>query len=656
MNDIQGKFVNGSGSFPGAGQRRGFWFLFFTQFQGAFSDNVYRTLAMFLIIGMALPHFAGDSRELRMALVGALFALPFILFSMAGGYLADRYSKRTIAIGVKVFEVFIMLLITAGLVGQSAPILLAGVFLMGTHSAFFGPSKYGLLPELLPEKKLSWGNGLLELGTFLAIVLGTIGGGWLFEFFTGSQMWAGVILVGLAVGGLITSFGISRVPAADPAKQWRVNFLADLWWQMRTIRRDRVLALAVFGNTYFFFLGALIQQYTIYAYGKDLLHLSEGQITSYLMPAIALGIGVGSFAAGYLSGNKIEYGLIPLGSLGMTVFGAFLAQPGRGLAGVIVALVLYGFFAGFFIVPIAALIQHRPDHKEKGAVIAASNLLSFVGIFIAAGVFYLLGGVLHLSGRQVFMATTLLTLGGTLYGLWLLPDAFLRFLLWIATHTVYRVRVNGRDNIPAKGGALFVCNHVSFVDALLLIAATDRHVRFMMLKSYYEPPYVKPFARALGVIPISSEQRPRDLLKSLQTASDAIKEGHVVCIFAEGQITRIGQLLPFRRGLERIMKEVDAPIVPIALDGVWGSLFSFEKRRFIWKLPHRIPHPVTVSFGVPMAARATAFEVRQAVQALQASAWQDRRERMQPLHRAFVKTARRVPFRSGDGRRTNPGT
>ena len=233
-----------------------------------------------------------------MALVGALFALPFILFSMAGGYLADRFSKRTITIGVKVLEMFIMLLVTAGLAWQQAPILLAGVFLMGTHSAFFGPSKYGLLPELLPEKRLSWGNGLLELGTFLAIVLGTIGGGWLFEFFTGSQVWAGVILIGLAVFGLVTSFGIDRVPAADPAKQWRINFLADLWGQLRTIRRDRVLALAVFGNTYFFFLGALIQQYTIYAYGKDLLQLSEGQITSYLMPAIALGIGVGQFCGG----------------------------------------------------------------------------------------------------------------------------------------------------------------------------------------------------------------------------------------------------------------------------------------------------------------------------------------------------------------------
>jgi len=645
MNDLPSKAAIESGAAPGADRRRGFWFLFLTQFQGAFSDNVYRTLAMFIFIGMTLPQFAGDSRTLRMALVGALFALPFILFSMAGGYLADRFSKRSVAIGTKIAEIFIMGLALLALALNEPILLLATVFLMGAQSAFFGPTKYGLLPELLPEKKLSWGNGLLELGTFLAIVGGTIGGGWLFEIFKGSHVWTGVILVVLAMLGTGWSLGIDRVPAADPAKQWRVNFLADLWGQLGTIRRDRVLTLAVFGNTYFFFLAALIQQYAIYAYGKDLLQLREGQITSYLMSAIAIGIGVGSLAAGYLSGNKIEYGLIPLGSLGMTAFGAFLAQPGRELTGVIAGLVLYGFFAGFFIVPIAALIQHRPDPKEKGAIIAASNLLSFVGIFGAAGIFYFLADVLHLNPRQVFLTTTLLTLTATIYMLWLLPSAFLRFLLWIATHTVYRVRVNGRDNIPAKGGALFVCNHVSFVDALLLIAATDRHVRFMMLKSYYELPYVKPFARALGVIPISSEQRPRDLLKSLQTASDAIKNGHVVCIFAEGQITRIGQLLPFRRGLERIMKEVDAPIVPIALDGVWGSLFSFEKRRFIWKLPHRIPHPVTVSFGSPLSAHATAFEVRQAVQELQASAWHDRRDRMQPLHRAFVKTARRVPFR-----------
>lgn len=222
---------------------------------------------------------------------------------------------------------------------------------------------------------------------------------------------------------------------------------------------------------------------------------------------------------------------------------------------------------------------------------------------------------------------------------------WLRGLLWLLTRLIYRVRVEGRANVPQRGGALFVCNHVSFVDALLLLVSTDRRVRFMMFKGTYELPYVKPLARIMGIIPISSEQRPRDLIRSLQTASDAIKDGHIVCIFAEGQITRIGQLLPFRRGLERIMKDVNAPIVPVALDGVWGSIFSFEKKRFIWKMPRRVPFPVTVCFGKPMPATSTAFEVRQAVQELMAEAWHHRRSTMRTLHRAFVRTARVVPFR-----------
>jgi acyl-[acyl-carrier-protein]-phospholipid O-acyltransferase/long-chain-fatty-acid--[acyl-carrier-protein] ligase len=250
-----------------------------------------------------------------------------------------------------------------------------------------------------------------------------------------------------------------------------------------------------------------------------------------------------------------------------------------------------------------------------------------------------------MSPSTVFVITAAATLAGTICVLWLRPNALLRFVLWLLTRTLYRVRVLGRENIPEKGGALFVCNHVSFVDALLLIASTDRHVRFMMFAGIYELPYVKPFARILGAIPISAEHRPREMLKSLQTASDAIRAGDVVCIFAEGQITRIGQLLPFRRELEHIMEDVEAPIVPVALDGVWGSIFSFEKRRFVWKWPRRIPYPITVSFGPPMPPRATAPDVRQAVQELLASAWVYRRGHMQPLHRAFVRSARHHPFR-----------
>ena len=300
---------------------KGFWSLFVVQFQGAFSDNIYRTLAMFLFVGMTLPFYDDTSRPFRMALVGALFALPFIIFSMAGGFLADRFSKRSVAIGTKIAEIAIMLLATAALLWNEPVLLLITVFLMGAQSAFFGPTKYGLIPELLPERKLSWGNGVIELGTFLAIVAGTIGGGWLFEVLTGKQVWAGAILVALAVLGTFWSFGITRIPAANPAKRFQANTFADFGKQLGLIRRDRVLFLAIIGNTYFFFLGALVQQYTIYSFGKDMLGLSEGQITAWLMSAVALGIGVGSYAAGRLSGNKIEYGLVPLGSIGMTAAG-----------------------------------------------------------------------------------------------------------------------------------------------------------------------------------------------------------------------------------------------------------------------------------------------------------------------------------------------
>ena len=525
---------------------------------------------------------------------------------------------------------------------------------MEVHSAIFGPSKYGLLPELLPERKLSWGNGVLELGTFVSIIGGTVAGAWLCKIFAGRQAWSGVVLIALAAFGFCASFGISKVPAADPSKKFRANFLADLWAQIKLIRKDRVLWLATLGNTYFFALAALLQ-FLIVIYAKDVLNIADPEKASYLQAATAIGIGLGSFAAGYLSGGKIEYGLIPLGSMGMTVIAALLARRGLSFNVVAADLSLLGFFGGFFIVPIAALLQHRPDRESKGGVLAAANLLSFVGIFLASGIYYLVTVLLHLSPPAVFLLTAAATLAGTVYVLWLLPDALLRFALWLVTRTCYRVRVIGRDNIPAKGGALFVCNHVSFMDALLLIASTDRFVRFMMDADLYELPHLKPFARILGVIPISSAQRPREMLQALQTASDAIRAGDVVCIFAEGQITRIGQLLPFRRGLEKIMQDVEAPIVPVALDGVWGSIFSFEKRRFFWKLPRRFPYPVTVSFGQPLPSCATASEVRQAVQELQASAWTYRRRQMRPLPCAFIHSARRHPFRLAMADSQSPG-
>ena len=244
--------------------------------------------------------------------------------------------------------------------------------------------------------------------------------------------------------------------------------------------------------------------------------------------------------------------------------------------------------------------------------------------------------------------------GGKLYAVQLLPNALLRFIMWIATHTIYRIKVLGRDNIPAKGGALFVCNHLSLADAALLQAAVHRPVRFIMLKAMYDKPFIGWWAKTTGAIPISSELRPREMIKSLQAASDAIKNGEIICIFAEGQITRIGQMMPFRRGFERIMKDVDAPIIPVGLDGVWGSIFSFEGHKFLWKMPRRFPYPITVNLGKPMPPTATPFEVRQTVQELLAEAWLERKKRMRPLHHSFVISARRRPRRIAMADATTP--
>ena len=336
----------------------------------------------------------------------------------------------------------------------------------------------------------------------------------------------------------------------------------------------------------------------------------------------------------------------------MTVFGFLVSQHGLGIWPVRLDLAFLGFFGGFYAVPLNALIQHRPSPEQKGGVIAAANLLSFVGVFLAAGVYFLFSTVAHLRPGQIFFAGAVMTLGATFYAVLLLPDSLLRLALWMLTHSLYRIRVEGRENIPEHGGALFVSNHMSWVDALLLIASTDRPIRFLMYEPIYRKRFIYPFARILGCIPISSEQNPRELIHSLRVATNAIESGDIVCIFAEGQMTRIGQMLPFRPGFERIMKGVEAPIIPVHLDNVWGSIFSFEGGRFLWKLPRRIPYPVTVSFGRPMPAQTAAPEVRQAVQELQMAAYAHRKARMKTLGRLFLSTARRHPFRfaMGDAR------
>ena len=330
--------------------------------------------------------------------------------------------------------------------------------------------------------------------------------------------------------GLVTSLGISRVPAANPEKRFRFNLVGDLWTQIREMRKDRVLWLAVLGNVYFWFLASLLLL-NIVLYATDILRVDETQ-TSLLLVALTLGIGVGSFAAGYISGGKIEYGLIPLGSIVITVACSTLSRSHLGYGAVAFNLVNLGFFAGLFAVPTNALIQHRPAPASKGGIIAAANLLSFVGIALQPVAQYSMIQLGHPNPQKIFLIAGGLTLAATLYILYLLPDSLLRLLLWLLTHSIYRIKIEGRDNIPERGGALFVCNHMSFVDACLLIASTDRPIRFVMFKDIYEYPLIRPFAQMMRCIPISSQLRPRDMIRSLRTATEAIEAGEVVCILS----------------------------------------------------------------------------------------------------------------------------
>jgi len=629
--------------------RRGFWSLIATQFQGAFNENGLKNLVIFLILAMPLKSEEKDSKVL---LVGALFSGPFILFSMTGGYLADRFSKRNVTMGTKLFEIAVMLLAILAFAQENLHLAMAAVFLASTQAALFGPSKYGLLPEVLPESLLSWGNGILELGTFLAIIAGSLAGASLSDAFRGRQGISGLIFLACSLVGLATSYSITSVPSADPARKFNPNFLGDLWTQGTLIHRDRVLWLAVLGNTYFWFLGALLQ-FNIIFYGKSVLQISDTK-NGLLQAAVAVGIGVGSFAAGYLSGGKIEYGLIPLGAMGMTVFGFFLSGHGLPFLTVFLLLAALGFAAGFFVVPINALIQHRPEQEKKGGVIGAANLLSFVGIGFASVIYYAATHLAHLGPAAIFFWASAATLAATAYVLYLLPDSLLRLVLWFATHTLYRIDVQGREYLPARGGALLVPNHASMVDACLMIASTDRPIRFLMFKDSYEHPLIKLFAKILRVIPISSQQRPREMIHSLREATQALRDGELVCIFPEGQMTRIGQMLPFRRGMERILKGVDAPIIPVHIDGAWGSIFSFSGGRFLWKLPRKIPYPVRVAFGRPLPPTATPQEARQAVQGLGVEAFAHRKRHMKTLPRSFLQTVRRHPFRFAMADRRTP--
>ncbi|MDZ4859053.1 MAG: acyl-[ACP]--phospholipid O-acyltransferase [Candidatus Hydrogenedentes bacterium] len=614
----------------------GFWAFVTTQFQGALNDNLYKSILMFFLAAV-LQIEEGHV----VAITTVLMALPFILFPGFFGALSDRYSKKDIAIWVKYLEFVIVTIGAAGFFFHSPYILYTVMFLMGAHSAMFGPAKYGILPETLPEERLSWSNGIVQMTTMLSVIAGQILAGVLFDLLGVNRSYlVGFGLMGLTCIGIVTAWRITRPEPANPAQSFPINPWKGMGRDLGIIWRNRWLRMIAFGYTYFWFAGAMLIGAVVD--WKSVLLLSATQV-AVLSGLLSLGIGLGALTAGLASRGKIEMGLVPIGA-GIMGIGCILAYWfAWSYSSAVAFAFIIGFGGGFFDVPLAAGLQYLSPKQSRGGVMAAANMLTWIGILIGGGL-YFLRPTLGVSVHAVFLAVGISTLAVLTIVCALTPIIAIRSVLWLLANTVYRLNVRGRVNIPEDGGALLVANHVSFIDALVVSAAIDRPVRFIMHDEIYQTWWIRPIAHMMGAIPISAMGGPRELVQSMRTATEAIRTGEIVCIFAEGQISRTGQMLPFRKGFERIMKDVEAPIIPVQLDRLWGSIWSFDKGRFFWKAPRRIPYHVTISFGKPLPHDADSVAVRDAIMDLGTEAWIARKLDQPLLHRAFIRTMRAHPF------------
>ena len=613
--------------------------LLVAQFLGAFNDNAFKMVVLLLALAkVAKGDEAADQYETTLVFV--VFTLPLMLGSLPAMALGDRVGKRDLIVWTKALEVLLMALGTWALwaqpVGWAPLVVLAG---MGLQSALFAPGKYGILPELLPHDRLAVANGRLEGASFVAIVLGTVAGGSLLAAM-GEQAWAaGLVLTALAVVGFVGALAVPRTAASGSAVEPFGQVLGGAW---RALRADRSLWLAMLGSVAFWGLASLLGQ-DVLVYGKQVLGFSD-TYKGVPYALFAIGVGVGAALAGKLSRGVVEVGLIPLGALGLAIGTAMLGLFVPGWFGTFAWMALLGVASGFAVVPLNALVQWKAPAARRGALIALVNGLSFAGIRVGNHGCLLLAR-LGCDCAQILLIAAALTLLATLWAIWLLPVALLRLCVVLLTRTLYRVRIVGQTNVPLQGGALLVPNHVSFFDAMFLLVAIDRPIRFVVEQSWYERPWLRPFLQGLRAIPIAGSGGPRVLLKALRDAGHALDEGELVCLFAEGEISRMGSTLPFRRGMERILKGRRASVVPVHLDRVYGALGSARQGR-VQVVPSRVPCPVTVSFGVPLPAGTAPVEVRRAVDELGEAAWRLRAAELQPLHVLFVRQVRRAPWRS----------
>ncbi|MFZ5724366.1 MAG: MFS transporter [Pseudomonadota bacterium] len=574
-----------SSQFRLLGERR-YGPFFLTQALGALNDNVFKN-ALVIMATFHAADFTAMDPKIVAQVAGGVFILPFLLFSATAGQLADRFDKAALMRWVKIAEFFIMLLAAAGFVVKSLPLLLVALFLMGTHSAFFGPAKYGYLPQVLGERELTGGNALLEAGTFLAILLGTLLAGILAAQVAPDALIAA--LLGLSLLGIVASRYIQATEPADRGLRIDWNPATTTRETFRYAAGNATLFRSLIGISWFWALGSVVLS-SLPAYAKDVLGGNESVVT-LLLAVFSVGVGLGSLLCDRLSRHTVEIGLVPLGSIGLTLalvamWAATPAQPAAQIGWsvfldtqwpVALALGTLGLFGGFYIVPLYALVQSRTEKSHVSRVQAANNALNALAMVVAA----LLVSALFSAGLDLVSLLLVCAAANALVAVYiytLVPEFLVRFVAWIALNLVYRLRIVGDERIPRDGPALVVCNHVSYVDALVLGSAFWRPVRFVMYYKIFRLPVMSWFFRTVKAIPIAGKNEDPQLLEEAYRRICAeLDAGNLVCIFPEGALTRDGEIAEFRGGVLKVLELRPVPVIPCGLGGLWGSAFSRVK-------------------------------------------------------------------------------
>lgn len=573
---------------------------FLTQLLGAFNDNLYKN-ALFIMIAFGLTREYAVEPDVMINIAAGLFILPFFLFSAFAGQLADKFEKSKLIQVIKIAEIGIMALAAVAFYFKSVVGLIAVLFLMGSQSTFFGPIKYSILPQHLKVDELMGGNGLVETGTFVAILLGSITGGILISYDDFGMIFVSLAVIIFAGLGWLTAKYIPEAEAAQPDLKLNYNPLSDIWQTLKRVKKRKTVFQSILGISWFWFLGAtLLAQMPAYTHnfigGNEL-------VVNALLVVFTVGIAVGSLLCHRLGRGKIEIGLVPFGSIGLSIFAfdlgfahgdmpTVLIGPWEFFFGgdnirVIIDLLMLGVFGGLYIVPLYAIIQRLTASRERSRIIAGNNFINaFFMLVSSLMAVWLLS--MNLEVIHVFLVISVLNALVAIYIYRLVPHFLVRFVVWLLVQSVYRVRAKHTEFIPEDGAAILACNHVSFVDPMIVMACSTRPIRFIMDYGFYKLPIAGFFFRMAGAIPITSARANKEIHdKALEEVSKALRNGQLVGIFPEGMITRTGDLNPFRPGIERILETDPVPVIPVAVQGLWGSFFSRRFGKAMFQLPRK---------------------------------------------------------------------